>query len=189
MQTNTPRVAYQGTAGAYSEAAIHQVFPKGATAVPCRTFGETLDAMLNDCADLALLPVENSVAGPVEDALAELRERQLLINITRFISLPIRHALLAIPGSSLEEIREVRSHPMALAQCRRFLATLNVRTFSSFDTAGAAHEIAIAHDKSLAAIASDRAGVHFGLVALATAIQDDAENATRFVLATPRGRP
>ena len=182
-----PLVAYQGTAGAFSEAAISHALPEGAVPVPCPTFDETVEALACGRVDFALLPVDNSTVGPVEASRAALLRRNAEVEVRDVVTIQVQHALLALPGATLNNMREVRSHPMALAQCRRFLSALpHVAVVASFDTAGAAHEVATSGDDSIAAIASEYAGVQYGLISLARNIQDDARNETRFVLVARR---
>jgi prephenate dehydratase len=131
-------------------------------------------------ADYGALPIENSTAGSINQAYDLLLERDL--RIWGEIILRVRHALLAVPGTQPAEIRRVRSHPQALAQCERYLANHGWSPDSSYDTAGSARELAAAPDSSVAAIASRLAGELYGLEELGYGIEDSANNYTRFFL-------
>jgi prephenate dehydratase len=175
------RVAFQGEAGAFSEAAAVQLLGEQITTVPRPTFDATFRAIAEGAADALLVPVENSLAGSVVRVYDLLLESAL--TITAETILPIEMHLIAAPGSSLADIRAVSSHPMALAQCERFFAAHpQFKRAPSEDTAGSVREVLAHGDKSHAAIAGRRAADHYHGVILAESIQDDAENFTRFVL-------
>jgi arogenate/prephenate dehydratase len=128
-----------------------------------------------------VVPIENSIGGSIHRNYDLLLENRLLI--VGEVELPVVHHLLALPGSSLERLRRVYSHPQALAQCERFLRTLSgVEIIATYDTAGSAKLVADEHLENAAAIASARAGEVFGLVALASSIQDFHDNVTRFLV-------
>ena len=143
--TVSVRVAFQGEPGAYSELAIEQLWPHGATAVPSPTFADALARVHAGDAAYAVLPVENAIAGPVmasQHALHAVRARITMCGETR---VDIHLCLVATPGSSLAVLRVVRSHPMALAQSRMFFQQHDWLTPEVHDdTAGAAREVA--HD-------------------------------------------
>ena len=175
------RVAFQGEAGAFSEAAAVQLLGEQITTVPRPTFDATFRAIAEGAADALLVPVENSLAGSVVRVYDLLLESAL--TITAETILPIEMHLIAAPGSSLADIRAVSSHPMALAQCERFFAAHpQFKRAPSEDTAGSVREVLAHGDKSHAAIAGRRAADHYHGVILAESIQDNAENFTRFVL-------
>ena len=175
------RVAFQGEAGAFSEAAAVQLLGEQITTVPRPTFDATFRAIAEGAADALLVPVENSLAGSVVRVYDLLLESAF--TITAETILPIEMHLIAAPGSSLADIRAVSSHPMALAQCERFFAAHpQFKRAPSEDTAGSVREVLAHGDKSHAAIAGRRAADHYHGVILAESIQDDAENFTRFVL-------
>lgn len=175
------RVGYQGEAGAYSEEAILRLLGEGGIEpVPCTTFAEVFDRLQAESVTLAMLPVENSYAGDVGDVYDLLRRYQVRIHAE--LELPVRHHLLALPGVSFDDIAVVRSHPQALGQCAQFIRGRNLRAEPSYDTAGAAREVAALGRRDVAAIASKRAAVHYGLDILAGNIQDAADNVTRFYL-------
>lgn len=178
------RVAFQGEPGAFSEEAAVQLLGEGISTVPRPTFDDAFRAIDEGLADTLLVPVENTLAGPVVRVYDLLLESTL--TITAETILPIEHHLIGCPGASLGDIRSVASHPMALAQCERFFATYpNLKRVPAEDTAGSVRETLSRADKSCAAIAGRRAAGHYGGVILAEAIQDNAENFTRFVLLRP----
>lgn len=175
------RVAFQGEAGAFSEAAAIQLLGGGITTVPCSTFDAAFRAMGEGGADALLVPVENSLAGSVARVYDLLLENEL--NIRAETILPIEHHLIGCPGAALRDIRAVASHPMALAQCERFFAAhANLKRMPAEDTAGSVREMMARGDKTQAAIAGRRAAERYGATILASDIQDDKENFTRFVL-------
>jgi prephenate dehydratase len=178
------RVAFQGEPGAFSEAAAIQLLGDAITTVPRATFDATFAAIAERAADAILAPVENSLAGSVVRVFDLLVESRLAI-VAETI-LPIEMHLIAVPGTSLAEIRSVASHPMALAQCERFFAAHpQWKRIPAEDTAGSVREALTRGDKSCAAIAGRRAAEHYKGVILAESIQDNPENFTRFVLLLP----
>ena len=181
---NTLRVAFQGEPGAFSEAAAIQLLGESIATVPRATFEGMFHAIPEGAADAILAPVENSLAGSVVRVFDLLLESRLAI-VAETI-LPIEMQLIALPGASLEDIRSVSSHPMALAQCERFFAAHpKWKRVPAEDTAGSVREAISAGDKSRAAIAGRRAAEYYHGVILAEGIQDNAENFTRFVLLVP----
>jgi prephenate dehydratase len=180
----TTRVAFQGEPGAFSEAAAVQLIGGWITTVPCPTFDAAFRAVPEDAADALLAPVENSLAGSVVRVYDLLLESDL--GIVAETILPIEHQLIGCPGATLEGIRSVASHPMALAQCEKFfLAHPHLKRVPTEDTAGSVREVITRGDKSAAGIAARRAAEHYRGVILAGNIQDNAENFTRFVLLIP----
>lgn len=178
------RVAFQGEPGAFSEEAALQLLGPGITPVPRPTFDSAFRSIEEGLADAILAPVENSLAGSVVRVYDLLAGSNL--GIVAEIILPIQHRLIGCPGSSLDSIRSVASHPMALAQCEGFfLAHPGIKRVPAEDTAGSVREALSRGDKSCAAIAGRRAAEHYGGVILADDIQDNAENFTRFVLLRP----
>jgi prephenate dehydratase len=174
-------IAYQGEPGAYSEEAALGFFGDGAVEpVPWPTFSAVCAAVVEGRAAAAMLPLENSVAGTVGEAVDALVRARLAV--VGEALLPIRHALLGVPGASLAGIRSVASHPQALAQAERYLAEHGWDVVVSHDTAGAARELAASDDRSRAVVASARAAERYGLAVLATSIAD-AGNVTRFAVA------
>jgi prephenate dehydratase len=184
VEIRKARVAFQGEAGAFSEAAAVQLLGEEITTVSRPTFEATFRAIAEGAADALLVPVENSLAGSVARVYDLLLESHLAI-VAETI-LPIEMQLIACPGASLGDIRSVASHPMALAQCERFFAAHPLwQRIAAEDTAGSVREALGRGDKSHAAIAGRRAAERYNGVILAESIQDNAENFTRFVLLLP----
>jgi prephenate dehydratase len=174
------RIAYQGEPGAFSEAAARQIAPD-AQLVPCRTFEDVFEAVKSGPAGYGILPIENSVGGSIHRNFDLLLEHHL--PIVAEAELPVVHHLLALPGTSMEQLRRIYSHPQALAQCDHFLRSLSgVEVIATYDTAGSAKLIADEQIRDGAAIASSRAAEVFGLVPLRSSIQDYEHNVTRFLI-------
>jgi prephenate dehydratase len=174
------RIAFQGEPGAYSEAAALQ-FAEGAAAVPCRTFEEVFAAVAEGSVTLGILPMENSIGGTIHRNYDLLVEHEL--PIVGEVELLVDHCLLARPGTRLEDVKIVYSHPQALAQCEQYLKRLEgVEILAVYDTAGAAQMVSQGPRADVAAVASLRAGTLFGLEAIASGIQDFADNRTRFAV-------
>lgn len=181
------RIAFQGAAGAYSEAAARRAWPEAAT-LPFERFEDVFDAVADTRVTHGILPVENSVAGSIHRNYDLLLDRGL--PIVGEVELEVVHNLLALPEADISRIRRVFSHPQALAQCERFLQTLpGVEIVATYDTAGSAQIIRDRHLADTAAVASARAAELFGLQVLRAGIQDYAENITRFVLISAGGTP
>ena len=177
---NSMQIAYQGEPGAFSEAAAQQIHAD-AQLMPCRAFEDVFTAVEDGTAGYGVLPIENSIGGSIHRNFDLLLQHDL--PIIAELEQPVVHHLLALPGSTLESIRRVYSHPQALAQCDRFLRTLTgVEIMATYDTAGSAKLVADEHLEDAAAIASARAGEVFGLTPLASAIQDFQDNLTRFLV-------
>lgn len=179
------RIAFQGEYGAFSEAAAIQLLGEEIVTVPRPTFDSAFRATDEGAADALLAPVENTLAGSVVRVYDLLLESSL--DIVAETILRIEHHVIGVPGSTLEGLRSVASHPMALAQCEQFfLKHPTIKRIPAEDTAGSVRD-AIAHgEPSAAGIAGRRAAVRYGGVILAEAIQDNNENFTRFVLLVPR---
>lgn len=172
------KVAFQGIHGANSEQAMRQHFGNGAEGYPCPLLGDVFDAIQTRKVDFALLPVENALAGAVSQAYELLMDYDLRIQAE--VILHVHHALLATPGTSLQDLKFVRSHPQALAQCERFLKRNGITAVPYYDTAGAASDLAANPEPHTGAIASPLAARLYGLDVLATEIEDVAFNFTRF---------
>jgi len=179
----TPRIAFQGELGAFSELAIRQQWPDGATPVPCRTFPDVITALQTQAADFAVIPVENAIIGPVRvalDALAAAGDRVRTISEVR---VSVHLCLMAPHGASLAELREVQSHTVALAQCRIFFARHGwLVPLPHDDTAGAAREVAATNDRTRGAVASAMAAERYGLEIISRNIEDIPANWTRFLV-------
>ncbi|WP_352414829.1 prephenate dehydratase domain-containing protein, partial [Thermus sp.] len=158
------RIAYQGTEGAYSEEALLKTFPE-ATPVGYPTFHQVFSAVEKGEVELGVVPVENTTAGSINQTYDLLLESDL--HVVGEIIHRVEHCLLAPPGLELKEIRFVKSHPQALAQCDGFLARLGLTPIPVYDTAGAARELAEKREPSIGAIASRRAASLYGLEVLA----------------------
>ena len=173
------RIAYQGEPGSNSDAACRQVYPD-LESVPCATFEDVFAAVDDGRAELAMIPVENSIAGRVADIHHLLPESGLHIIGEHFM--PIHFALLAVPGARESDIQTVRSHTHALGQCRKLIREHGWRSVVADDTAGAAREIAEAGDPSVAALAPVLAAELYGLDVLARDVEDEHHNTTRFLI-------
>ncbi len=179
-------VAFQGEMGANSHIAIHEVYPD-ATPMPCATFEDVFAAVADGAAPLAMIPIENSLAGRVSDIYHLLPRAGLAIIGEHF--LPIRHQLLGVPGARIEDLRTVESHVMALGQCRNAIRQMGLMPIVAADTAGSAREVAEVADVSRAAIASGLAAETYGLDVLAHNIEDADHNTTRFLVLAPESEP
>ena len=178
-------VAYQGLAGAFSEAAASALFP-GATLLPQRTFAEVFAALEAHEVNAAVVPVENTHAGSVADVYDLLRQHTTAKVVAEAI-VRVRHCLLGVRGASRSGVRIARSHPQALAQCEDFLRTHGIQPEVAFDTAGAAAEVAERKDPAVAAIASRRAAERYGLDVLEDSIETSTDNFTRFFAVAGEG--
>ncbi|HYR28356.1 MAG TPA: prephenate dehydratase [Thermoanaerobaculia bacterium] len=177
------RVAYQGERGAFSESAVMRLMGDAA-ALPFASFEEMFDAVRSGEADCCVAPIENSLAGSIHRNYDLLQESEL--TIFGETNLRIVHNLLAMPRTAVSELRRVYSHPVALAQCGRFLrANPHLEAVPVHDTAGAVRMVMERGQGDEAAIASDRAGEIYGAATLAAGIEDNARNFTRFFLAAP----
>lgn len=173
------KIAFQGEKGAFSHAAVDLLFPNDEP-LPCTTFEDTISAAQSGKADLAVVPVENSLYGRVADIHSLLPESGLNIIAEHFQ--PIRMNLLGVPGAKLEDIKTVQSLTVALGQCRKFIREHKLRPVNGVDTAGSAAEIAERGDNSAAAIASKLAAEIYGLDIIAEDIEDADHNTTRFLV-------
>ena len=183
-QDGVLRVAFQGARGAFSEEAAVKLLGEGITLVPRPTFDSLFGAVSDKAADYILAPIENSLAGFVHACFDLLLDSKL--NIVGEVIIPISHCLIGCPGSTFEGITTVESHPVALDQCRRFLAANpQINRVAAEDTAGSVLRIVDQGDKSRAAIAGKRAAEQYGGVILREHLEDSSENFTRFLLLSP----
>ncbi|MFL9825475.1 prephenate dehydratase [Rhodoplanes sp. SY1] len=173
------KIVFQGEPGANSDIACREAYPDH-TPVPCPTFEDAFTAVSSGKATLGMIPIENSVAGRVADIHHLMPTSRLRIVAEWF--LPIRNQLMAPKGATLEGLKTVESHIMALGQCRRFLRKLGATTKVQADTAGAARIVAEAGDKTRAAIASRLAAEIYGLDILAENVEDESHSTTRFIV-------
>jgi prephenate dehydratase len=182
--SESARVGYQGVPACYSDLAIGKVFATRQVTrlerVGFRSFAAAIDALEAGTIDYALLPIENTIAGSINEVYDLLGHRP--VTIVGEEALEVEHCLLGLPGGRVEELRVVRSHPVALQQCAKFLDRLGVVSESFHDTAGAAQAVARDGDPAIAAIASEDAAREYGLVVLARDIADHPRNLTRFLL-------
>lgn len=172
-------IAFQGALGAYSDLACRAALPKMAT-LPCRSFEDAFAAVHEGKASLAMIPIDNSVAGRVADIHHLLPDSGLHIIGEHFQR--VNHRLLGVKGSKISGITHVHSHTHALSQCRNLIRELGIEPVVHADTAGAAAEIAARGDKTQAAIASELAGELDGLISLKQDIEDAEHNTTRFLI-------
>lgn len=178
------RVAYQGEPGAFGEVAVQRHFRRmgqTAEAVGFPSFAATFDAFRRAEAPFAMLPVENSYAGSVHEVYDHLLDTPEAIAVGEIV-IPIHHCLLAPPGVGVDEIRRVRSHPQALAQCAPFLEANAITPEPVWDTAGAARQVAEQRPAQTGAIASAAAARRYGLEILVPDIEASKDNRTRFLL-------
>ncbi len=179
-------VAFQGELGAFSQQASHRIFGSSIRPLPCVTFDDVFEAVARRKADVAVIPIENSLAGSIHQNFDLLSRHSLEAIAETFVR--IEHSLIVTPGVSLREIRQIYSHPVALAQCQRVLRRLKrVEKVSFYDTAGSVKYISERGLLQAAAIASADAARIYGMKVLARGIEDDPENFTRFLALARRG--
>ena len=186
-------IAFQGEPGANSHIAAEEAYP-GRPTLPCATFEDAFAAVSEGQASLAMIPIENSIAGRVADIHHLLPTSRLHIVGEHF--LPIHFHLMAAPGADLDTLRSVHSHIHALGQCRRIIRRLGLRAVVAGDTAGSAREVAESRDPTRASLAPRLAAGIYGLTILAENVEDEAHNTTRFIIlakepvpAEPDGQP
>ena len=181
-----PRVAFQGERGAFSEEAALKLLGDEIELVPQRTFDALFRSVHNGEADYVLAPVANTIAGPVRASL-DLLQRSSLVTIAE-VEIRIEQHLIGFPKATVNNIETVRSHPVALAQCRRFFAdNPRLRPIDADDTAGSVAEVVRQGDATCAAIAGRRAAELYGASIIRESIHDYSENFTRFVLLAMKG--
>lgn len=176
------RIAFQGAPGAFSEEAALAHFGRAVECVPCTTFGDVGEMLASGAATYGIFPLENAIAGPVHASLAVLA-RHAFTEVAQ-VTHPIRMFLLGVPGTTLDEIRQVISHPVALQQCGTFLCRALPQASATpfFDTAGAAREVAIRGARSLASISPPATASRYSPQVLAPDVHDRQENFTRFAI-------
>ncbi len=179
MATPENTIAFQGVPGAYSNLACRNAYPD-LDALPCPSFEDAFDAVKSGRAGLAMIPIENSLAGRVADIHTLLPDSGLFIVGEHFQR--VNHCLLGVQGSEVSDLKVVHSHIQALTQCRNLIRSLGLKQEVEADTAGSAQEIAERSDKAHAAIASDMAAEIYGLDVLRRDIEDADHNTTRFVV-------
>ena len=182
-----PRVAFQGAPGAFSELAIRHHWAADAESLPSETFESALARVIAGDADFAVIPVENAIAGKVQSAMTALDAVSSQVRQHGEIRVPIHLCLMAPAGASLAELRTVRSHAVALAQCRIFFARHGwLVPTPHADTAGAARDVAHLGDRTVGAVAGEAAAERYGLDIIARSIEDVPANWTRFVIVSGR---
>ena len=178
----TKRIAYQGVRGAYSEQASQSAYPDF-TPVACETFQEAMWMAESGEADLAMIPLENSTAGRVEEIYRLIPRMKLHVIAEHFE--PVTHCLLGTSEATIEGLESVASHPQALAQCHNNIQKLGLQAIAKLDTAGAAREIAARNDPARGAIASKLASEIYDLQILQEHFEDVQGNTTRFFVLSP----
>jgi len=173
------KIAYQGEPGANSHIACREAYPDH-DPLACRTFEDAFAAVKDGEAALAMIPIDNSIAGRVADIHYLMPAANLYIIGEHFLR--VHHQLLAIKGARIEDIKTVHSHVHALGQCRKLIRKLGIMPVVAADTAGAARELAEDKETTRAAIATALAAEIYGLEILKRDIEDDDHNTTRFVI-------
>ncbi len=182
MKTRTNRISFQGEFGANSDMACRDMFP-AMQPLPCQTFEDAFVAVKNGDADIAMIPIENTLAGRVADIHHLLPESGL--NIVGEYFMPIRFQLMVLPGVTAAEIKTVHSHIHALGQCRKIVRANGWKAVVAGDTAGAAKWVSQTGDRSMAALAPRLASSLYGLDIIAENVEDSESNVTRFVVLSP----
>ena len=182
LDTAKARVVFQGAGGAYSQAAMMQYFGDKVNSFHVDTFRDAMSAIDEGSADFAVLPIENSTAGIVNEIYDLLVEFENYIVAEQVI--PIEHCLLGVPGTKPEDIKTVYSHPQSLMQSAKYLADHDWQQISMQNNAFAAKKVADEQDKSQAAIASEHAGKIYGLEILKKGVNHSGTNSTRFIIVT-----
>lgn len=172
-------IAFQGEHGAYSDEATRRYDPDAQT-LPSEHFTDLFRAVLDGHADACLLPIENSIAGTVAQSYELLLDHDLRVQAE--VILRVEHMLLAMPDTTPDQIKYVKSHPQALSQCEAFIRRRGYEPVAAYDTAGSARALSADPDPHTAVIASGLAGELYGLKVLERGIEDNQFNSTRFFL-------
>lgn len=185
-----PTIGFQGEPGAFSEQAALALFGGAVRPVPLPSMAAVAGAVRDGTVRIGILPIENTLAGGVVASYDAMRPLPDSIVVRWQVTMPIRLTLLGLRGSTVEGLREVRSHPVALAQIGRFLAAHpHLHPVAAQDTAGSAREVAEEGDPAIAAVAARHAADRYGLEVLAEEIQDRMDNQTRFFILSEQGAP
>ncbi|MEO2099400.1 MAG: prephenate dehydratase [Flavobacteriaceae bacterium] len=180
-------VAIQGKPGSFHHLVAQRYFKEKLSLVPCDTFDDTVKAILNEKAELAVMAIENSIAGSIIPNYALIDQNDL--QIVGEYGLSIHHNFMGLVGQKIEDIKEVYSHPMALLQCKAFFQQYpHIRLVEAEDTAEEALRISREQIKEIGAIASEEAAQMYGLNILASSIQTIKNNVTRFVIVQKKGK-
>ena len=186
--TEPPAIVFQGEPGAFSEEALLRYFPPDLPRTPVPTWRAVFEAIADGTASSGVVAIESSLAGTIRetyDLLDEFYDRG--IRIVGEVTVPVRLALLALPGQALEWIERVYSHAQALVQADAFLRSRDWQVMTTYNTAGAARMIAERRERHAAAIASPKVAKLYGLEVLADDIQSGVENRTRFAVLAREG--
>jgi prephenate dehydratase len=181
MPEKTNRISFQGEPGANSDSACRDMYP-GMEPLPCPTFEEAFNAVEAGKADLAMIPIENTIAGRVADIHHLLPESKLHIVGEYFM--PIHFQLMVLPGVKRDEIRTVHSHIHALGQCRKYIRRNGWKPVIAGDTAGSAKLVSEVRDRTMASLAPRLAADLYGLDIIEENVEDIESNVTRFVVLT-----
>ena len=173
------KFSFQGVKGAYSELAGKKLYPEF-DSLPCKTFEDMFEAVRNNIANIALVPIENSRAGRVADTQRLIPESKLKIIGEYFLE--VNHCLLGVPGATIKNIKRIHSHEQAIAQCRNKIINYKKDMIVAADTAGAAKMISKMNNIEDAAIASDLAAETYNLSVVEKNFQDSENNVTRFLI-------
>lgn len=187
MMRARPVVAFQGELGSFSEQAVHQRWNGAAVPLPQRDCQRVVDAVDRGAADFGVLPMSNTIAGEVAESRAVIAANGR-VREEWSVTLEVVQSLLAVPGAALSEVQTVASHPVALAQCSAFFAEYpHLRPVESYDTAGAARDVAAHGSVTEAAIASPAAAARYGLQVLLADVSDAKDNRTTFSIISVDG--
>jgi len=181
------KIAFQGEIGAYSESAVYSFFGSSVEVKPCENLSDVFESVKKGENPYGVVPIENSIEGSVNQTYDLFLEYDL--KVCGEIVLRIVHCFIAHPGTRLNSIRTVYSHPQALAQCRKFLEKLGCRLISTFDTAGSVKMIKEEGLKDAGAIASQRAAQIYSMKVLTKEIGDTPNNYTRFFVLSKQDSP
>jgi len=177
------KVSFQGEPGAYSEQAVFNYFGKVET-VPCESFDMMFDSVVSGVSDVALAPIENSLAGSIHQNYDLLLRHDLHIVGEYFLR--VQHCLIANPGVKVVDVKKAISHPQALGQCAGYLRERGIKPETVYDTAGSVKMLKESGARDVAAIASRRAAELYGMEILEEGIEDNPENYTRFLAIQPQ---
>ena len=177
----TLRVAFQGELGAFSEEAIQQLWGGDVEAVPCREFSDVAVALARGEVDRGVLPIENTIVGSVQTAHDVIDATEGMHAIAETV-VAVHHCLLGPPGATFDKVRDVFSHPVALAQCGIFFrANPRLTVHAVYDTAGAALDVSNLADPAFAAVASRGSANRYSLDVIVPDVEDRPDNQTRFL--------
>jgi len=176
-------VAFQGERGAFSELAVRRSFDEGIEVLPCHDFSTVFNKVSSGIARYGVVPVENTLGGTINDNL-DLLAIHPEITVVGEQQIRVIHNLIGIPGAKLEDIKEVYSHPQALAQCKEFLEKelSGAKLIPYYDTAGSVELVKNKNDKSIAGIAGSPAAIHYGMEIIKQGIETNPSNYTRFYI-------